>query len=229
MLTVACMFWRDPKKRHGDVCGQYMPAHVGALRSMVAKHLSLPHEFVCITDEKLHCSQMRTVPFDRSLFRHGKRFPKISLFRRDAGEWLSPRIFYIDLDCVITGSLDDIVSRAEPLVLWRNPGYGRKAQWAPFNTSMILMDAGCRPDIHESFDPAVGVPQWDHDDQDWVSAHVPRDNPYWDHTHGVWNQSQIPGIRLPAGARIVHFPGRRDPSMQEMQDRHPWIRAHRPC
>jgi hypothetical protein len=227
ILTVCCFYWRDPQKRHGDVCGQYTPEHVKALRAMVAKHLETPHEFVCITDENL--SDVRTVQIDRSLFKPGKRLPKLQLFRRDAAEWLGSRIFYLDLDCVIVGSLETIVHRAEPLVLWRNPHYGEKPQWAPFNSSMILLDAGSRPDIHETFDPDVGVPQWDHDDQDWISAHVELENPHWDHTHGVWNQSQIPGTRLPAGARIVHFPGRRDPAMIEVQRRHPWIREHRAC
>jgi hypothetical protein len=161
--------------------------------------------------------------------RPGKRFPKLSLFRRDAAQWLGERVLYLDLDCVIVGSLDPIVARDEPLVLWRNPHFGERPQWAPYNSSQILLTAGCRPDIHEAFDPALGVPQWDGDDQDWLSAHVPRDNPHWDHTHGVWNQSQIPGARLPAGARVVHFPGRRDPASPEVQRRHPWIREHRPC
>lgn len=227
MITVACMFWRDPKKRHGDVCGQYTAEHVNALRTMVAKHMHQPHEFVCITDQAL--DGIRTAPLDRSLFKPGKRLPKLQLFRRDAADWLGSRILYLDLDCVIVGGLDAIVNRGEPLVLWRNPHHGEKPQWAPFNSSMILLDAGTRPDIYEAFDPAVGVPQWDHDDQDWISSRVPPHNPHWDHTHGVWNQSQIPGCRLPAGARIVHFPGRRDPSMIEVQRRHPWIRDHRPC
>jgi hypothetical protein len=227
MITVACFYWRDPAKRHGNVCGQYTPEHVEALRAMVAKHLETPHEFVCITDEAL--DGIRTAPLDRSLFKPGKRLPKLQLFRRDAAEWLGSRVFYLDLDCVIVGSLATIVARDEPLVLWRNPHHGEKPQWAPFNTSMILLDAGTRPDIYESFDPAVGVPQWDHDDQDWVSAHAARDTPHWDTSHGVYNQSQIRGGVLPAGARIVHFPGKRDPSMPEVQRLHPWIREHRPC
>lgn len=225
-LTVCCFLWSDPQKRHGAVCGQYTPDHVIALRMMVARRLSLPHEFVCVTDEAI--DGIRTAPLDRSLFRPGKRWPKLQLFRRDMTE-IGKRILYLDLDCVIVGGLDAIVSRPEPLVLWRNPHHGERPRWAPFNSSMILMDAGCRPDIFESFDPAVGVPQWDGDDQDWISAHVERDNPYWDHTHGVWNQSQIPGAKLPAGARIVHFPGRRDPSMPSEQQRHRWILEHRPC
>ena len=226
MLTVACLYWQDPHKRHGNVY-HYTAEHVLMLRAMVARHLERPHRFVCITNEPLAGAE--TAPLDRSLMKPGKRFPKIGLFRRDAADWLGERVLYLDLDCVIVGSIDAIVNRPEPLVLWRNPGYGRKPQWAPFNTSMILLDAGCRQEIFESFDPERGVPHWDGDDQDWVSARVPRDIAHWDHTHGVWNQSQIPGSRLPAGARIVHFPGRRDPSMPEMQQRHPWIAEHRRC
>lgn len=90
MLTVACVL-----KSGGD----YRPHHVAALQAGVARHLSLPHRFVCLSDVD--------VPCERVALRN--RWPgwwsKIELFR--PGLFCGPTL-YFDLDTIIVGSLDEI-------------------------------------------------------------------------------------------------------------------------
>jgi hypothetical protein len=206
---------------------------------MVARNLSRPHRFVCITDQDV--PGVETVPLDRTTFVDGLRSAKLMLFRRDAGKLIGERILYLDLDCVIVGDLGPLVDTDAPIKIWANPHWRNDSafgdegtkRWAPFNSSMMLLTAGVRPDIYETFDYAKSRKIWRGEDQDWVSYHIGADWPhYWTEADGVHNSTWLPNARtggpttLPAGARIVHFPGRRSPCMPEIGRLHPWIEAH---
>lgn len=98
MLTVACLN-----------AGNYMTrgqVYTEKLHRAVARHLTLPHRFVVFTDDGAPYADgidKRPLPDDRlSSWWH-----KISLFKPGAfadGE----RVVYIDLDSIITGTLDDL-------------------------------------------------------------------------------------------------------------------------
>lgn len=90
MITIACVL------RSG---GDYYPKHVHALRDGVARNLTLPHRFVCLTDMDVDCESLP--------LRHGWSgwFSKLELFD---GRLTGP-VFYSDLDVKIVGSLNEIV------------------------------------------------------------------------------------------------------------------------
>lgn len=240
MLTVVCMLWHDPQHMRRDSY-TYSARHVLGLQQMVARHLTMPHRFVCWTDRPDlfdHHPEVTAVPLDMATHVPGTFYAKLALFRGDIRDTLGERILYLDLDCVVTGSLDDIAGRPEPLVLWRNP-VAKHPKRSRFNSSMILLSAGCRPDIYETFDPlwhpgeirykiSTGM------DQAWISHLVPEDAPSWDHADGVYHARRPKddkGVEavLPDNARIVFFPGRRVPWMPDMMAAHPWIAEHLPC
>lgn len=87
-LTVACVL-----RSGGDFDAEY----VERLRDGVARHLSLPHRFVCLTDVEVPCERLE--------LRYGWPgwWSKLELF-----EQLTGRTLYFDLDTVIVGSLDTI-------------------------------------------------------------------------------------------------------------------------
>ena len=61
-LVVVCYLWRDSSR---DNRGYVLtPDHVRILRSMVGRNLTLPHRFVCVTDEDLDFMEVDTVPLD---------------------------------------------------------------------------------------------------------------------------------------------------------------------
>jgi hypothetical protein len=235
MITVCAMLWNDELAKCRAVY-TYGRKHVAALKSMVARHLSLPHEFVCVTNVPGAVDGIcRAVPLDMTTFVPGTRYAKLMLFRRDIGERLGERVLYLDLDTVIVDSIDPIVDRPEPLVLWRNPNhvYPRRAR---YNTSIMLITAGCRPELYESFDPnrhpdemrkfTTGT------DQAWISHNVGADEAYWDASHGIRGAGRpgdiVRGVgeTLPPGTRIVFTPGPREPSMPSFQEAHPWSCEH---
>jgi hypothetical protein len=121
------------------------------------------------------------------------------------------------------------------LVLWRNPNFDYPKR-ARYNTSMMLLTAGCRPELYEGFDPdrhpAEMKLRTSGTDQAWISHKASAREAHWDAKDGVLGAARGKGIgvedELPEGARIVFFPGPRIPSMASCQERFPWIAQHLP-
>ncbi len=92
-MNVACVL------RSG---GDFQPEHVRHLRDGVARHLSLPYRFVCLTDkpvEGVDCIVDPALP--------PKWWGKLWLFRPGM---FDGTVFFADLDTVIVGPLDEIVT-----------------------------------------------------------------------------------------------------------------------
>jgi hypothetical protein len=127
---------------HGDYLGRGR-MYVDKMRNMVARHLSPPYEFVCLEDVGPHAGW----------------WAKIELFRPGR---FTGRVFYTDLDAVITGSLDRLVSHKGILHLtdwgWKTPTYG---------SGVMVWDAGEHTEIFERFD--LSVPERFRGDQDWLT------------------------------------------------------------
>jgi hypothetical protein len=223
-LTVVTWLWySDPKKRpfSGD--------QVGRLRNMLARHLPVPHELVCATTVPDDVPDgIRTVPIEPRLMSAGKRYPKIMLFRRDAADLFGGgRLLSLDLDTVIVRDLTPVVDRPEPLVLWRNSSYGKPGR-SPYASAIMLMDAGARPEVYESF---VGTPRehWGAgSDQAWISRHAPDPEGEWGYNDadGVFKARIMKAGKLPKDARVVLFHSRLHPAKRKTQQRWPWVREH---
>ncbi len=120
LLTVVCVL------RSG---GDYVPAHVLALRDGVRRHLKMPHTFVCLTDL---CDEVASAGIVTR--RLSNNWPgwwsKIELFHPAIRDWdptFEDRVFYADLDTIIAGPLDDIVLGHQFTVLrnfWRDDRIG---------------------------------------------------------------------------------------------------------
>lgn len=91
MITVACLKWGT----------RYSEIWVRRLRAMVAQHLSIPHEFVCFTDQAVNGVACRPLTSGLTGW-----WPKLELLR--AGTF-DGQVLYLDLDVVATAPLDRIV------------------------------------------------------------------------------------------------------------------------
>jgi len=238
-LTICTFLWHDDHAKHKEIY-RYTPHHVFRTKRGIDKHLTIPHDFVVVTDRPemfKESADIHVVKLDKTTFIPGTRFAKLMLWREDISNIIGQRIGYIDLDCVITRSLDPIFNRTEDVVLWRNPRYGIKERRARYNTSIILLNAGARPHLYNKFNPAKH-PQKLREigsgtDQAWVSSQISKtDEAYWTSADGVYNASTLRDItpeiktELPVDARIVFFPGMAEPEMPEIQNIHPWIEEH---
>lgn len=129
---------------------------------------------------------------------------------------LSGRIVQVDLDCVVTGPLDAVFNRPEGFTILHG---GNAANPCPFNGSLQMLRAGYRPDVWADFslEAAKQIRAYEFpDDQGWLAHKLP-DAAGWKagSESGVY-AFQKPGWpkgeALPSDARLVVFPGWRDPS-----------------
>ena len=240
-LVVAGFLWFDPTYRHNDKY-RYTIADVRLLKRMVDRHLTIPHEFVCITDDPDQFAQddIRAVEIDRRCWVPGRMFQQLMPFHPKAREWFGDWLMVMDLDCVVTGSLDSVAEKAGDVVLWRNPSRrpwgnpeGRGKLRPLYNGSLMMVRNGARTDIWDMFSPEVSPLQF-RDSQHYISAVAGADCAYWDDDDGVYRlaRDDTPGSgvtgELPANARVVFFAGdQHKPWIKEIQAKYPWIRRFR--
>lgn len=240
MITVVTFLWSDPHRQRGYTFG---PRHVALVQSMVKRNLTMEHEFVCVTDwveAPRHTENgIRWVPIDWRKHVGGTCFVKLMLHRPDIAGLLGRRILYLDLDCVVTGSLNDIVARGEDAVFWRNPNWSAGGRRAFYQGSMQLFTAGGRSELWTDFDPAE-TPKWVNRryggaEQAWISERLPHTEAHWTDADGVYGAGRmfrdrmdkgLPPGDLPENARIVFFPGNRMPDQPDVQEQYSWIKEH---
>jgi hypothetical protein len=175
-------------------------------------HLSLPHEFICITESDLP-----------------GWWGKVRLFGENSRE----RNLWFDLDVVITGPLDGLCERVDNDI--RTAKNWAQSGWGGCQSSVMYWEGDNGRVINDTFDPAIahwpprndGNTLWG--DQEWIT-HL-RDkgviNPsYFDTKDVVSYKYHCRGKdRYPAGAKVVAFHGR--PKPYEVNEA--WVREARSC
>jgi hypothetical protein len=229
VLTVVTWKWGARPFNAGDV---------NRLRAALERHLHLPHELVCITDDPEGIDRrVRIVPMPETFAATPRCRRRMQVFSRAFAEQLGARLLCIDLDVVIVDDLTPIVSKRGPLVCWR-VGYA-----GVFSGSFVLMDAGVLDDLWLRFaaDPegyprtiqAHGTPS----DQAMLNAFLSgRTVPHWTERDGFvtyfgsgYERLEHHGVgpgrpALPAGARIVVL-GSADKAVLE-EGSFDWVRKH---
>lgn len=88
---------------------EYKPEHVQWLARMVKRHVHIDHRFVCLSDVAV--DGVETIPLRDEL---PGWWSKMCLFRE------FDQAFYLDLDTVITGNIDHMVSHSHDFTVLRN-------------------------------------------------------------------------------------------------------------
>lgn len=181
MLTVACVNWGT----------KYPPLYVSILEAMVKRNLTVPHEFVCLTDkpENYTC---KTIKLPEGL---EGWWNKVYLFKKGL---FNGKVLFLDLDVVITGSLDDLV-KLDGFVSIKDWNYDS------YNSSVMIL--GDNPEIWDDFTPEVAK-RW-HGDQDWITDKLPFRNYFPDEWCLSYRRSCIGGV--PEGCKVVVFHGEPKP------------------
>lgn len=149
-LTVACVWWGD----------QYGVEYVEKLRNMVARNLTIPHDFVCITTHEVPKGVIRMKP---PTMAEGW-WQKVGLF---SPELFGPstRVLYFDLDVIIIGSLDNLASSEDMFCMIEN--FGPNKGHAAHNSSVMLWYPTPKTsEIFTKFSPDVMKEL--HGDQCWI-------------------------------------------------------------
>ncbi|ATQ57701.1 glycosyl transferase [Paracoccus yeei] len=202
---------------------KFGPEFVNRLHGMVARNITPPFRLYCFTDDGagLHPDiAVRPLPefeYQAPVNTRGK-WPKSRLWG-DLGD-VTGVVLFLDLDVIVTGSLDDFFSFGDPddTLLGLNPN-------TPFEkmgqTSVYRMRVGKLKPLQEIFraDPQAAADKFRYE-QRFVTRNAPGGVKFWPkgwlahfRMHCVpnfplnyWRQA-----RIPRGTRIVIFPGDLNP------------------
>lgn len=213
MSTLHLCTWRWGAK--------YGSEYVERLEAGLRRHLKQPYRFGVFSPqaEDEHLTMIKGC------------FARLRMFdpewQQKNGMEPGDRIVCIDLDCVITGPLDLLFNRIDNFTILTGANAVNKC---PYNGSLWMLRAGYRPDVWSEFslEAATKIPFHEFpDDQGWFAERMPgvtgwRAGPqsgvYAFHKPG-WPL----GNDLPHDARMVVFPGWRDPSKFTQL---PWVKEH---
>ncbi len=218
MLTVVTWKWARPGYR-----STFGPETVNVLKKMVDRHYPDPHRFVCVTDDGAGLdSGIDVVSLwnDYADLPHPTNAAQPSCYRRlkafapEMRDIFGTRFVSVDLDCVIVDDLRPLWNRPEAFV-----GLAGTQPPTTFNGSMFLMTAGARPQVWADFNPMyspLNARRAGHygSDQAWISYVLGAGEARWTPADGVYTYRlhvEPAHGRLPRGARIVFFAGKKDP------------------
>lgn len=234
MINVICWKWDKYGYR-----SKFEGWHVDVLCDMVRRNTTVPHKFICITDnpEGITDPSIEIVKlWDNPAPHYGGHmrpncFFRLKAFDPSMKDVFGEKFIWLDLDAVITGNIDHILNDPADFKMWRVDN-----ERMPCNGSMVMLKHGTRPHIWSKFDPKQVHPTnafkaisgFVGSDQAWIAQHLTEQDEFFGKKDGVYSfRCHIkPSTDLPPEARIVFFHGSEDPWDRDVQKRYPWIKKY---
>jgi hypothetical protein len=229
VLKVVCFKWNH---KGGYVLPslktvrEYSAEHVNRLYHSVKRNTTIPHDFICITDDPtgIECQTLPMWDTHREL---GGCYTRLKLFSKEMKSFIGNRFIMLDLDIVITGSLDEIFTRKEDFIINQYSTKRKVSTSAQvYNGSLIMMNAGARYKVWETFDPETSpkiLQEYGRligTDQAWINYSLGNNEARFTNEDGVYRFLSLPrngrsrrNRRLPRDSRLVVFSGKADPSL----------------
>lgn len=214
---------------------KYTPNHVHTFYAMCDKNVKIPFEKICITDDPAGIdSSITTIPLWDYCRNLGGCWNRLYVWSKDMKNLIGERFICMDLDIIIMDDITDLLTRTEECVLYKQentPDYPHD-RW---NGSMFMMNAGARNYVWDDFwfDPdrairEVRLHNYVGTDQAWMLVQLPLHlEAHWSIKDGIYDMRQhlidIGKTQPPEDAKIITWPGPRDPSLPEWQKKYPWI------
>lgn len=156
MLTVLCV-------RYGT---KYGTEYVERLRNMVSRHLSIPYQFACLTDDQHPIEGVKTILRPSRGYSKGW-WHKVHMFDPELG--LDGRILYLDLDVIVHDNINKLVENQGNNFLGIRD-FNRKfiPKWDKLNSSVMSWMANSQSDIFYQFQKNPSYAMRLHGDQDWI-------------------------------------------------------------
>lgn len=219
MLTFVCFKWQRIESgfQLPSVCS-YTARHVNVLRNMLERFVSVPHRLVCVTDDAIGIDhRVAIVPLWDKCKHLGGCFNRLWVFSKEARTLFGERFVCIDLDCVLVADCTALFARDDEFVMnaYNPTNTDKKDQH--YNGSMIMMRAGARAKVWDSFDferspvAIAECPDVIGSDQAWIRLVLGKSEQRWTNADGVYEARQV-REKLPVNACLIFFSGKRDPS-----------------
>lgn len=210
-LSVVCVL-----KSGGDFTVDY----VSRLKNMIKRNTTIPHDFICFTDMNVNIEGCITIPLQNNF---SGCWSKIEMFRPKLIK--SKRIIYFDLDTVITGQIDDILSVNGNFIGLRpwNRNNFNKGIFA--SGMMAWKNDGSYSYIYHNFNKG-SIKKYPAGDQEYISKTISERGGnfvfFQDVVNGIYSYKRNCRPIKPVNARVVCFHGK--PRPHECQDS--WVRKN---
>lgn len=174
-MIVLTWLWRQQRPRF-----KYTAEHVNVWAKAIRDNTTLDIELACVTDEPKGIeSWIKIIKppqdfTDISVYRWGEHrgmpqcFRRLAMFSPEAADVFGKRFACIDLDMVVMGNLDKILGCTDDFRMLESPSQ----QIRPYNGSLIVMDAGARPQVYTKFNQKnaeIACENFVGSDQAWIS------------------------------------------------------------
>jgi alpha-N-acetylglucosamine transferase len=219
---------------------KYGPEYVNRLQGMVARNLTIPHRFVCFTDDRTGLNDaVEALPLpDLGLSLTGpeRGWNKLATFEKDLFG-LQGEALFLDLDIVIVGSLDPFFSHPGQVLIikdWlKRDGTG--------NSSVYRFTLGQYSELLADFRANFGqIKVRYRNEQEFLSAYFLARNMlhYWPdswcrsfkrHCMHAFPKSLFVPPALPSDARVLVFHGHPHPDEALAGVTGKWYRFARPA
>jgi hypothetical protein len=232
-LQIVLFKWRPPgvgfvlpSQKRGHVYG---PEHVNRAHAGLKRHLRMPFETVCITDDPSGINEdIKCLPLWDKCRYLGGCYNRLYVFSQDMKWFIGPRFACLDLDSVIVGDVTPIFKRKEDFIINSYyPGPGGNWSDQTYNGGLFMMNAGARRRVWDEFDYETSPETVENradiigTDQAWIREVLGPSEKRFTKQDGVYEARDFKD-GLPADARLVLFAGSRDPSRTKCK----WVTEH---
>ena len=211
---------------------KYNKGYVERLRNMVKKHLTIPYEFVCLTDDPQLIKGVRLIYQPASAY-NKLWWHKVHMF--DPTLPIKGRILYFDLDVIICNNINKLVENLKSEFMGIRD-FNRKfhPNWKFLNSSVMSWNHGDHAEIWNKFRKDVKTATKLHGDQDWIFQCAKNIIKYWPIEwilsykweirskddlivkNGVRSFSDVAKVKIPQDCSVLVFHG--DPKPEDIKD-----------
>jgi len=162
--------------KYGD---KYSAEYVNKLYSMVQRNLTVPHEFICFTENSKGINTNVTVR-------------DLKLLSGVSGWWYKPMFFnpglnlhgtilFLDLDLIIFRNIDKLFTyKPGNFLIIRDFNRYVVKNYQKFNSSVFRLTTGQHRNVYDNFikQPSAVIKRY-HGDQDWIRDVIKTDFEFW--------------------------------------------------
>lgn len=208
----------------------YTAEHVNIMADCIRRNYKRPHKIYCITDDSAGIRRdINIIPIWNHAKELGHCYRRLFAFSREFAEMMPEKFCSIDLDCVITGDITELVDSAGDFAIMKD---GIPQQ--PYNGSFWVHQPGTRVDVWDKFiaDPQGMIAQAKKAgflacDQAIMAVIMGKSEKVFTEADGVYSYKF--GVKklggLPANAKLIALHGNPKP-WDKVGQALPWVQEH---
>lgn len=229
-VNIICMKWGS----------KYGANYVNTLYAMIARHITLPFQLTCFTDDpngidsRVRICELPTLELPAGAPERG--WNKLTTLQADLGG-LTGDVLFLDLDVVIVANIDELFSYPAEFAIIRDAKLQRRLIG---NSSVYRFKVGRYQEILDKFRQQYAeIQQTFRNEQAYLSheIHQRGELSFWPeawcpsfkyHCMQPWPLAYFQDAKIPAGAKIIIFHGHPEPHEAIQGITHKWYRPVRP-